>query len=70
MNGKGFRPFVSARDSFKKGQKFLEFSIEDIWESGYKDTVAVIISNGDQFQSVEVIPDSTIDNNKAVIEVK
>ena len=57
MEGKGFEAFVKEGDKVKKGQKLVEFSIDKIKEAGYKTETPVIITNTDDYASVEKIAD-------------
>ena len=57
MEGNGFEAFVKEGDKVKKGQKLVEFSIDKIKEAGYKTETPVIITNTDDYASVEKIAD-------------
>ena len=57
MEGNGFEAFVKEGDKVKKGQKLVEFSIDKIKEAGYKTETPVIITNTDDYSSVEKIAD-------------
>ncbi|SCW49249.1 PTS system, sucrose-specific IIC component [Ruminococcaceae bacterium YRB3002] len=57
MNGEGFEAFVKEGDKVKKGQKLVEFSIDKIKEAGYKTETPIIITNTDDYASVEKIAD-------------
>ena len=57
MNGEGFEAFVKEGDKVKKGQKLVEFSIDKINEAGYKTETPIIITNTDDYASVEKIAD-------------
>lgn len=46
MEGKGFKPLVSAGDRVTSGQKLLEFDIPAIKAAGYDPTVSLVVSNG------------------------
>lgn len=45
MEGKGFKAFIKQDDHVKKGQKLLEFDIEQIKKAGYSTQTPVIITN-------------------------
>lgn len=52
LEGKGFKPLVSAGDIVKKGQKLLEFDIELIQDAGYSLVTPVLIANSKDFEDV------------------
>lgn len=56
MNGDGFEPLVSEGDSVKLGQPVLRFSREKIRAAGHPDLVVVLLTNSDDYSSVEVCP--------------
>ena len=70
MEGKGFEAFVKEGDKVTKGQKLVEFSIDKIKEAGYKIETPVIITNTDDYSSVEKIADGDVDVLADIIKVK
>ncbi len=54
LNGKGFTPKVSVGDKVKAGQVLLEFDMNEIKKAGLSTTVAVLVSNTDDFSEVKV----------------
>lgn len=54
MNGDGFEPLVSEGDSVKLGQPILRFSREKIKAVGHPDLVVVLLTNSDDYTSVEI----------------
>lgn len=70
MEGKGFEAFVKEGDRVTKGQKLVEFSIDEIKAAGYKTETPVIITNTDDYSSVEKIADGQIDALTDIIKVK
>ncbi|MBR1797270.1 MAG: PTS glucose transporter subunit IIA [Clostridiales bacterium] len=70
MEGKGFEAFVKEGDKVKKGQKLVEFSIDKIKEAGYKTETPVIITNTDDYSSVEKIADGDVEQLTDIIKVK
>ncbi|MCD8131896.1 MAG: PTS glucose transporter subunit IIA [Lachnospiraceae bacterium] len=54
MNGKGFTVYVKEGDSVKCGQKLLAFDRKAIAEAGFPDVTAVLITNTDDYQAVEL----------------
>ena len=56
LNGEGFTAHVSAGDQVKKGDKLVTFDRKAIAEKGYDTTVAVLVTNADQYEKVLAIP--------------
>lgn len=55
MGGKGFTAFAKVGDRVTKGQKLLEFDIALIQQEGYDITTPVILTNTDDYKSVELV---------------
>ena len=55
MNGDGFAACVKEGDRVKKGQKLLTFSREKIKAAGYPDTIAVLVTNSDDYADFKVL---------------
>lgn len=56
LNGEGFTAHVSAGDQVKKGDKLVTFDRKAIAEKGYDTTIAVLVTNADQYGKVIAIP--------------
>ncbi len=54
MNGDGFTCLVKEGDQVKAGQPLIRFSREKIKAAGYSDTVAVLLTNSDDLEGVEL----------------
>ncbi len=54
MNGDGFTCLVKEGDKVKAGQPLIRFSREKIKAAGYSDTVAVLLTNSDDLEGVEI----------------
>ena len=54
MKGDGFKGFVHDGDQVKAGQKLIEFDIEKIRKAGYSPVTAVLLTNSDDLDGVEV----------------
>ena len=54
MNGDGFECLVKEGDQVKAGQPLIRFSREKIKAAGYSDTVAVLLTNSDDLDGVEI----------------
>lgn len=68
LNGEGFTKHVEQGDSIKKGTPIVSFDIDKIKAAGYDTTVSVVISNTDEFASVEGVPAEQADYSKVVIK--
>lgn len=55
MQGKGFRCLVTPGKKLRPGEALIEFDREVIKAAGHSDTIAVVITNADEFASVERI---------------
>ena len=54
MNGDGFTCLVNEGDKVKAGQPLIRFSRAKIKAAGYSDTVAVLLTNSDDMEGVEL----------------
>ena len=54
MNGDGFNCLVAEGDKVKAGQPLIRFSRDKIKAAGYSDTVAVLLTNSDDMEGVEL----------------
>ena len=70
MNGDGFTRYAEEGARVKKGDKLVGFDIAKIKEAGHDTTVAVVVSNTDDFAAVTGVPASHADLTKNVILVK
>lgn len=70
MNGKGFHVHVSLNDHVKCGQKLLTFSKKEIEAAGFQDTVAVIVTNSDEYQNIDLCASDTINYTEKLMTVK
>lgn len=52
LNGKGFKAYIQQGDRVKKGQKLLEFDIDEIKKAGYPVTTPVIVTNTPDYTDV------------------
>ena len=54
MNGDGFTCLVQEGDAVKAGQPLIRFDISKIKAAGYSDTVAVLLTNSDDMEGLEL----------------
>lgn len=52
MNGEGFEALVKEGDSVKMGQDLIRFDLEKIKQAGFDTTVAILVTNSDDFKTV------------------
>lgn len=55
MKGDGFRMLVSEGDTVQAGQKLMTFDLEKIRAAGYPSTVAVLLTNSDDYSAFRVL---------------
>ncbi len=56
MNGDGFAPQVNVGSKVKKGQLVLTMDLDKIKAAGHPTTVITIVTNSDDFASIELVP--------------
>lgn len=54
LEGKGFKAFVAQGDTVKKGQKLIEFDIDQIKAAGYSVETPVVVTNSAQYLDILV----------------
>lgn len=69
LNGQYFTAHVNSGDKVSKGQLLLEFDKNKIAEK-YKTVTPVLVSNSDDFTTVEGMPGVTADQDTIVIKVR
>lgn len=69
LNGQHFTPHVNSGDTIKKGQLLLEFDKEEIAKK-YKTVTPVLISNTDDYVSVEGISGMNAGQDTVIIKVQ
>lgn len=70
MGGKGFEVHVSQNDRVKKGQLLITFSLEEIKKAGFETTTMVIVSNTEEFKSVETLSVSNVVQGQELLEIQ
>ena len=69
MNGQGFNALVKVGDSFKCGQNLMTFSIPEIKKSGYSTTIAVVVTNTDAYEKIELVKQGTSKRLEKMLKV-
>lgn len=54
MKGNGFFPKVSKGDRVKAGQLILEFAMEEIKKAGHPTATALIVTNSDEYENIDL----------------
>ncbi len=67
MNGKGFHALVKKGDRVVMGQDLLKFSTNSIQEAGLNSTVAVIVTNSDDYSSIKVVAPGDVSVKSPII---
>lgn len=70
MDGKGFEVQVSQNDRVKKGQLLITFSLEEIQKAGFETTTMIIVSNTEEFKSVEALEVSDVVQGQELLEIQ
>lgn len=60
MNGKGFRPLVKEGDHVKRGDKLVEFSLEEIAQAGHPATTMVLVSNAEELGALKQLSGDSV----------
>ncbi|WP_156856348.1 beta-glucoside-specific PTS transporter subunit IIABC [Oceanobacillus sp. AG] len=67
LEGQFFNAHVAQGDKIEKGQLLIEFDIEAIEKAGYDIVTPVVITNFDQYTSIETAEEGTIQVGKQII---
>ena len=70
LEGKGFSAKVVQGQAVKAGDVLVEFDHEEIKSSGYDDTIMVIVTNTDEYSSVNINANCDIERCEDIIEIK
>lgn len=70
MKGDGFKPLVKEGEKVKAGQKLLIFDRNKINAAGYSSTVAVLLTNSDDYKTFKVVKTGKTAQMDALIEVE
>ncbi|MGI6053010.1 MAG: beta-glucoside-specific PTS transporter subunit IIABC [Bilifractor sp.] len=69
MNGDGFKAFVNQGDHVKKGDRLVEADLEKIRAAGHSDEIPVLVTNSDDYKSVESVVGEA-DQNTVILKVE
>ena len=69
MQGKGFQPLVKQGEHVKKGDKLIQFSIDEIKNAGYSEQTMVIVTNTPDYAEVTATTGKSMNTGDAMINV-
>ena len=70
LEGKYYKALVKEGDRVTKGQPLLKFDIEGIRSAGYNTVTPVIITNSDEYESVEQVAIGDVEKSALVMNVR
>lgn len=70
MNGNGFDAQIKEGDTVRKGQHLLTMDLSKIKEAGYPATVITVVTNSNDFSSVEVTADGLVEPETDMICIR
>ncbi len=69
LQGKGFKTFVEQGAHVKKGDKLVEFDLKTIRDAGYSEQTMVLVTNTDEYSSVDAVSGKTLTAGEDLITV-
>lgn len=69
LEGKGFNAYVKLGDKVKKGQRLLDFDIEEIEQAGYSVVTPIVVTNSADYLEVAENKEGNVDRGTSVITV-
>nr|WP_217934180.1 PTS glucose transporter subunit IIA [Enterocloster clostridioformis] len=69
MNGDGFNPLVKVGDTVKVGQPVLTMDLDKIKAAGHPSTVITVVTNSDDFSSVELAGSGEVETGAELLKV-
>lgn len=70
LKGQYFEPQVSEGDKVKKGQLLLKFDLEGIKNAGYKTDTPVVVTNTNDYETVELIAPGNVTAGEPLLRVE
>lgn len=70
MRGEGFINHVDSGQSFKKGDLLLEFNRDKIQQAGYKDTVVVLLTQGDKVVQTDYTQQEAVSHGDELVKAQ
>ncbi|OSX99884.1 beta-glucoside-specific PTS transporter subunit IIABC [Bacillus nitratireducens] len=69
LEGKGFKTYVQQGDKVRKGQRLLDFNIEEIEQAGYSVVTPIVITNSADYLEVAESKEGNVDRGASLITV-
>lgn len=69
LEGKGFHPIVKEGDRVKKGQKLLEFDMNQITAAGYSLVTPILVTNAGDYSEVSMTDHARVENGDTLLTV-
>lgn len=69
LEGKGFKAYVKLGDQVKKGQRLLDFDIEEIEQAGYSVVTPIVVTNSAAYLEVAESKEGHVDRGTSLITV-
>jgi len=70
LEGKGFSAHVAKNDKVKVGTKLISFDIETIKKAGKSVTTPIIITNPNDFETIEITKEKKVTTNSILFDIK
>lgn len=70
LKGEGFKSFCEQGDRIQRYDKICEFDRELIKSKGYDDTVMVIVTNTDKFDSITSVSNSIVTSEDEILQIR
>lgn len=69
LDGKGFTAYIKQGDQVKKGQRLLDFNIEEIEQAGYSVVTPIVVTNSAEYLEVAEGSEGNVDRGTNLITV-
>lgn len=70
LEGKYFKSNISEGDKVSVGDLLIEFQVEEIKNAGYDITTPIVVTNSDQYETIEAIPEENIKAGEKLLIIK
>lgn len=70
LKGEGFKVLVEVGSKVRKGDKLIEFDIDNIRNSGYDDDVIIVVTNSDSYKEFEIIDSKEVEFEDILLGAK
>jgi len=70
LEGKYFKSNISEGDKVSAGDLLIEFEVEEIKKAGYDITTPIVVTNSDQYEAIEAMPEENIKAGEKLIIIK